>query len=26
VGKAARGHTVPQERIHELLLEHARAG
>lgn len=26
VGKAARGHSVPQHRIHELLLEHARAG
>lgn len=26
VGKTGRGHSVPQERIHELLLEHARAG
>ena len=26
VGKAARAHSVPQERIHELMLEHARAG
>ncbi|HET9693204.1 MAG TPA: siroheme synthase CysG [Steroidobacteraceae bacterium] len=26
VGKSSRGHSVPQERIHELLLEHARAG
>jgi len=26
VGKAARGHSVAQERIHELMLEHARAG
>jgi uroporphyrin-III C-methyltransferase/precorrin-2 dehydrogenase/sirohydrochlorin ferrochelatase len=26
VGKAARGHSVAQGRIHELLLEHARAG
>ncbi len=26
VGKAARAHSVTQERIHELLLEHARAG
>jgi len=26
VGKSARGHSVPQDRIHELLLEHARAG
>ncbi len=26
VGKAARGHSVAQDRIHELLLEHARAG
>lgn len=26
VGKSARGHSVPQERIHDLLLEHARAG
>jgi len=26
VGKAARGHSVPQQRIHELMVEHARAG
>ncbi|HEX9208382.1 MAG TPA: siroheme synthase CysG, partial [Steroidobacteraceae bacterium] len=26
VGKAAHGESVPQDRIHELLLEHARAG
>jgi uroporphyrin-III C-methyltransferase/precorrin-2 dehydrogenase/sirohydrochlorin ferrochelatase len=26
VGKSARGHSVPQERIHELMLEHARRG
>ena len=26
VGKSARSHSVPQERIHELMLEHARAG
>jgi uroporphyrin-III C-methyltransferase/precorrin-2 dehydrogenase/sirohydrochlorin ferrochelatase len=26
VGKSARAHSVPQERIHELMLEHARAG
>jgi len=26
VGKSARGHSVPQHRIHELLLEHARQG
>ena len=26
VGKAARAHSVPQERIHELMLEHALAG
>ena len=26
VGKAARSHSVPQERIHELMLEHALAG
>jgi uroporphyrin-III C-methyltransferase/precorrin-2 dehydrogenase/sirohydrochlorin ferrochelatase len=26
VGKAARAHSVTQERIHELMLEHARAG
>ena len=26
VGKAARGHSVSQDRIHELLLEHAAAG
>lgn len=26
VGKSARGHSVPQDRINELLLEHARAG
>jgi uroporphyrin-III C-methyltransferase/precorrin-2 dehydrogenase/sirohydrochlorin ferrochelatase len=26
VGKAARGHSVSQERIHELMLEHARRG
>ncbi|HET7204342.1 MAG TPA: siroheme synthase CysG [Steroidobacteraceae bacterium] len=26
VGKSARDHSVPQDRIHELLLEHARAG
>ena len=26
VGKTARGHSVAQERIHELMLEHARAG
>ena len=26
VGKAARAHSVPQERIHALMLEHARAG
>jgi uroporphyrin-III C-methyltransferase/precorrin-2 dehydrogenase/sirohydrochlorin ferrochelatase len=26
VGKAARAHSVAQERIHELMLEHARAG
>jgi len=26
VGKAARAHSVPQERIHKLMLEHARAG
>jgi uroporphyrin-III C-methyltransferase/precorrin-2 dehydrogenase/sirohydrochlorin ferrochelatase len=26
VGKAARAHSVPQDRIHALMLEHARAG
>jgi uroporphyrin-III C-methyltransferase/precorrin-2 dehydrogenase/sirohydrochlorin ferrochelatase len=26
VGKAARAHSVPQQRIHQLMLEHARAG
>lgn len=26
VGKAARAHSVPQQRIHALMLEHARAG
>jgi uroporphyrin-III C-methyltransferase/precorrin-2 dehydrogenase/sirohydrochlorin ferrochelatase len=26
VGKTARGHSVAQDRIHELMLEHARAG
>jgi uroporphyrin-III C-methyltransferase/precorrin-2 dehydrogenase/sirohydrochlorin ferrochelatase len=26
VGKAARGHSVPQARIHELMVEHARRG